>query len=102
MTVGWERVGAGRHEERGGDGHGYMARGGYGLPKFSPGPAMPYPSTPCSEPPLKRPHGRAGSLWPSSVPLDTPRRMLIVYYYSLIEFLYFREPQTALCGFHRP
>jgi hypothetical protein len=24
-----------------------MARGGHGLPKVSPGPAMPYPSTPC-------------------------------------------------------
>jgi hypothetical protein len=26
---------------------GSMARGGHGLPKFSTGPAMPYPSTPC-------------------------------------------------------
>jgi hypothetical protein len=24
-----------------------MARGGLGLPKVSPGPAMPYPSMPC-------------------------------------------------------
>jgi hypothetical protein len=24
-----------------------MARGGHGLPKVLPGPAMPYPSTPC-------------------------------------------------------
>jgi hypothetical protein len=27
--------------------HGRMARGGHGLPKVSPRPAMPYPSTPC-------------------------------------------------------
>jgi hypothetical protein len=35
-----------------------MARGGHGLPKVSPGPAMPYPSTPCGQPPLKQPHSR--------------------------------------------
>ena len=27
--------------------HRHMVRGGYGLPKVSPGPAMPDPSTPC-------------------------------------------------------
>jgi hypothetical protein len=28
--------------------HGRMVRGDHGLPKFSPWPAKPYPSTPCS------------------------------------------------------
>jgi hypothetical protein len=44
---------------------GRMARGGHGLPKVSLGPAMPYPSTPCG-----RATCRAGSLQPSSTPLD--------------------------------
>jgi hypothetical protein len=34
--------------------HGRMARGGHGLSKFSPRPAMPYPSMPWGGPPLKR------------------------------------------------
>ena len=29
------------------DNHGRMARGGHGLPKVSPGPAMPNQSIPC-------------------------------------------------------
>jgi hypothetical protein len=29
--------------------HGRMARGGHGIPKVSPGPAMPDPSTPCGQ-----------------------------------------------------
>jgi hypothetical protein len=35
-----------------------MARGGRGLLKVSLGSAMPYLSTPCKQPLLKRPHGR--------------------------------------------
>jgi hypothetical protein len=35
-----------------------MARGGHGLPKVLLGPGMPYPSTPCGQPSLKRPYGR--------------------------------------------
>jgi hypothetical protein len=31
-------------------GHESMARGGNGVPKFSPGPAIPYPSTSCGRP----------------------------------------------------
>jgi hypothetical protein len=50
--------------------------------KFHPGPPMPYPSTPCGEatpetalqPFQGWPTHRAGSLHPSSTPLDTPRR----------------------------
>jgi hypothetical protein len=38
--------------------------------KFHPGPS--YPSTP-SRPFQRWPAYRAGSLWPSSTPLDTPR-----------------------------
>jgi hypothetical protein len=40
--------------------HGSMARGlgGHGLLKVSLGNTMPYPSTPCGRPPLKRPHSR--------------------------------------------
>jgi hypothetical protein len=48
--------------------HGHMARGGHGLP------AIPYPSTPCEQPALKRPYGfqdKAGSLRLSSTRLDT-------------------------------
>jgi hypothetical protein len=37
--------------------HGRMARGGHGLPKVSPWPAMPYPSRPAGGPPLKRFYG---------------------------------------------
>jgi hypothetical protein len=52
--------------------HGHMARGGHGLLQVSLGPTMPYPSTPCGQPPLKRPHGRlrGGCLqgkWPVAV-----------------------------------
>jgi hypothetical protein len=57
-----------------------MARGIYGLPKVSPGPAMPDPSTPCrlAMPEMARwlflglPARRTGGLRPSSTPLDTP------------------------------
>jgi hypothetical protein len=55
---------------------------GYGLLKVLPGPAMPYPCTPCGratpETALREFQGRhtcrAGYLKPSSTPLDTPRR----------------------------
>jgi hypothetical protein len=63
-------------------GHGSMAMGGHGLPKVLPGPAMPYPSTPCRQatpitalwPFQGWPAHRAGRLRPFSTPLDTPRR----------------------------
>jgi hypothetical protein len=56
-----------------------MSRGGHGLPKVLPGPAMPDPSTPCRlaapETALwlfqRCPAHRTGGLRPS---LDTPRR----------------------------
>jgi hypothetical protein len=56
-----------------------MARGIDGLPKVSPGPAMPNPSTPCRQstpekaiqPFLGWPARRAGGLRPSSTLLDT-------------------------------
>jgi hypothetical protein len=62
-----------------------MARGGYELPKVSPGPAMPNPSMPCGratpettlQPFLEFPAHRAGGLRPSSTLLDTPRRTLV-------------------------
>jgi hypothetical protein len=34
------------------------SKGGHGLPKVLLGPTMPYASTPCGRPPLKRPYGR--------------------------------------------
>jgi hypothetical protein len=37
--------------------HGHMVSGGNGLLKVSLGSAMPYPSTPCGQPPLKGPRG---------------------------------------------
>jgi hypothetical protein len=65
--------------------HGRMARGGHGLPKVSPGLAMPNPSTLCRlatpETALRLfigwPAHRAGSLQLSSTLLDTPRRPLM-------------------------
>jgi hypothetical protein len=58
-----------------------MARGFYRLPKVSPGPAMANPSMSCGwatpetalQPFWGWPTRRAGSLRPSSTPLDTPR-----------------------------
>jgi hypothetical protein len=45
--------------------HGRMTMGGHGLPKVSPGPAMPCPCTPVGGPSLKRPYGlfRSGQAW---------------------------------------
>jgi hypothetical protein len=62
--------------------HERMARGGHGLPKVLPGTALPDTSTPCGqatpETTLRLFLGwltrKAGSLRPSSTPLDTPRR----------------------------
>jgi hypothetical protein len=62
--------------------HRRMARSGHGLPKVSPGSAMPDPSTPrerttpatAMQPFQGWPAHRAGSLRPSSTSLDTPRR----------------------------
>ena len=61
-------------------GHGCMARGGHGNLKVSPGPAMPYLSTPCGQAILETAlwpfqgwsTRRASRLWLSSTPLDTP------------------------------
>jgi hypothetical protein len=59
--------------------HVRMARGVHGLPKVSPGPAMPYPSTPCGRATLETalqlflvgPARRAGGLRLSSTPLNS-------------------------------
>jgi hypothetical protein len=59
-----------------------MARGGHGLPKVSPGPTLPNPSTPCggatAETALQQfqgwPAPRAVSLQPSSSHFDTPSK----------------------------
>jgi hypothetical protein len=59
-----------------------MARGGHGLPKASPGPAMPNPFMPCEQTTPEMalrvfmgwPVRRAGGLQPSSTRFDTPRR----------------------------
>jgi hypothetical protein len=45
--------------------YGRVARGGYGLPKVSPGPAMFYPSTPCRRATPERPLWQGG--WPAAV-----------------------------------
>jgi hypothetical protein len=66
--------------------HGRMARGGHELPKVSPGPAIPYPSTHCSRVILETPYGcfmggpplRAGNLLSTFTTLDTPRHMPMV------------------------
>jgi hypothetical protein len=67
-----------------------MARGIHGLPKVSPRPAMPDPSMPCRRatpetalcPFWVWPTRRTGSLRPSSIPLDTPRRTGLVNSFS--------------------
>jgi hypothetical protein len=61
--------------------NGRMGRGGHGLPKVSPEPAMPDPSMPCGRathetalwPFQEWPAHRVGDLRPSSTSLDTPR-----------------------------
>jgi hypothetical protein len=73
--------------------HGRMVKGGLGITKVSPGPAMPYPSMPCGQATSETalwlsqewPAHRAGSLRLSSTPLDTPRRRPVV----LFIFMYF-------------
>jgi hypothetical protein len=61
-----------------------MARGGHGLPKVSPGPAISYPPTPCERAtPETALHEGGGSLLASSTPLDTPRRTpKVIHLYS--------------------
>jgi hypothetical protein len=62
--------------------HRRMARGGHGLPKVSPRPAMLYSSMPCSQAtpetnlwPFQTWRARrVGGQRPSSTPLDNPRR----------------------------
>jgi hypothetical protein len=65
---------------------GRLARGGHGLPKVSPGPAMTYPSIPCGTTPetaLWAFQGwtvrRAGGMRLSSTPLDTPRNRPLLF-----------------------
>jgi hypothetical protein len=61
-----------------------MSRGGHGLPKVSPRPAMAYPSTSCRwatpemtlQPSQGCPVRRANVLQLAITPLDTPRRTL--------------------------
>jgi hypothetical protein len=50
--------------------HRYMARGGHGLPKFTPRATKLYASMLFQGWPARR----LGSLWSSSTLLDTPRR----------------------------
>jgi hypothetical protein len=64
------RVRRGRGKEREEGKHGLMARGGHGLLKLSLGLTMPYPSTPCGWPPLKRPQSKR--LRPSYYPHGYP------------------------------
>jgi hypothetical protein len=61
-------------------GHRHMVRGGHGLPKVSPGPAMPDPSTSCGRATPEKalrlfqgwPACRVGGLRPSSTPFGHP------------------------------
>jgi hypothetical protein len=66
--------------------HGRMARGRHGLPKDSPGPAMPDPSMPCGRTTLEialRPFlGWPAAQRPSSTLLDTPRRTPMSFHLS--------------------
>jgi hypothetical protein len=72
--------------------HGQMVRGGCGLPKVSPAPAMLNLSKPCGQatsetnlqPFQEWLTHRAGSLRPSSTPLDTPHRMPMSFPYLVI------------------
>jgi hypothetical protein len=65
--------------------HGRMARGGHGVPKVSPGTAMPYPFTLCGRatpvmalwPFQEWPARRARGLLFFPTPLDAPRCMPI-------------------------
>jgi hypothetical protein len=61
-----------------------MARGGHGLPKVSPGPAMPYPSMPCGRLlPLWSPHAVRLCLYS---PIVGVLRAEVVRHVCLIEF----------------
>jgi hypothetical protein len=81
MELVGQRPAAMSHPVEGLCANGRKAGGGHGLPKISPKLAMPYTSTPCGratpETALQSfqvsPTHRAGGLWPSSTPLDTPR-----------------------------
>jgi hypothetical protein len=83
-----------------------VVRGGHGLPKVLPEPAMPYPSTPCQWTTTETvlwlfqgwPTRRAGGLWPSSTPLDTPHhtpipltRFRCLFFEVLLTLLLFRN-----------
>jgi hypothetical protein len=71
-----------------------MAIGGHGLPKVSPGPASPDPSTPCGRAtPLIGlrlfqgcPTRRAGGLLPSSTLMNTQRHTPVFLLYKLTSF----------------
>jgi hypothetical protein len=62
---------------------GRLATDGRGLPQVFLGSAMPYPSTLCRRVTTKMAswlvQGRSVTLWPSSTPLDTPRRTPMVW-----------------------
>jgi hypothetical protein len=59
MYISEEEGCEGEEERKGRRGrHGHMVSGGHGLLKVSLGSAMPYPSTPYGQPPLKGPHRR--------------------------------------------
>ena len=70
--------------------HRRMARGGHVLPKVSPGPALPDPSTPCGRATpktalqlfLRWPARRAGGLPPSSILLNTQRHMAKLFQFK--------------------
>jgi hypothetical protein len=53
---------------------GRMSRGGHGLLKVSPGPALSYPSTP---------HGHAWAGYGVALPFDTPRRKTMLMSHTM-------------------
>jgi hypothetical protein len=75
--------------------HGRMVRGGLGLPKVSPGTAMPDLSTPCRcatpETALQPFQEWAGSLRPTSTLLDTQRHPPMV-----LPFCQFQHGESAV------
>jgi hypothetical protein len=82
--------------------HRRMARGGHGLARVSPRPAMPYPSTPVGGIPLWPFQGwpafRVGGLRPSSTLLDTPRCTPIgLWCYSTVVILWIHS-HLSLCS----
>jgi hypothetical protein len=85
--------------------HRRMRRGGHGLPKVSPGPALPYPATPCELatpktalwPFLRWPSHRVGGLRPSFALLDTPRRTPMRQIASMTQVLFWGFANCHRC-----